>query len=358
MPGLGETLFDLTQMRRAREGSPQPAPSSPVLVAMTPSGRNPGGLRVRTYVPPGLPPGAPLVVVLHGCAQTAAGYDHGAGWSTLAERHGFALLFPEQDGGNNPNLCFNWFQQEDVTRGRGEALSICEMIGQMLATYKLGPSRVYINGLSAGGAMTAAMLACYPELFAGGAIIAGLPYGAASGVQQAMEAMHSLRSRTPREWGDLVRAASPHRGVWPPVQVWHGGADGTVRHGASEELLKQWADVHGVQEPAFSDQVDGARHQVWIGGGGAGRARKLFHRWPGARDAAAHRGRGPGPGDRVRGAAHDRGRHQLDLADRTLVGAADASRAPPSCRAAGSGPDRLGHHTARCVSARWSKAWR
>src|SRR4028119_213117 len=71
-------------------------------------GRNPGNLRARIYLPDHLPAGAPLVVVLHGCTQNAAGYDEGSGWSRLADRHGFAVLFPEQQRSNNPNLCFKW----------------------------------------------------------------------------------------------------------------------------------------------------------------------------------------------------------------------------------------------------------
>ena len=82
------------------------------------------------YVPADLPPRAPLVVVLHGCTQTAGGYDAGTGWSTLAERFGFALLLPEQKRANNPNTCFTWFSPGDTTRDRGEALSIRQMIEQ------------------------------------------------------------------------------------------------------------------------------------------------------------------------------------------------------------------------------------
>ena len=117
-----------------------------------------------------------LVVVLHGCGQTAAAYDFGTGWSTLAKRYGFALLMPEQQGANNANTCFNWFNPGDVARGRGEAASIRQMVARMVADHKIDPRRIYVTGLSAGGAMTSVMLATYPEVFAGGAIIAGLPY--------------------------------------------------------------------------------------------------------------------------------------------------------------------------------------
>ncbi|GAC1478637.1 MAG: PHB depolymerase family esterase [Acetobacteraceae bacterium] len=236
-------------------------PGRLTLVAAT--GSNPGALRMLEYVPPGLPAGAPLVVVLHGCTQNAAAYDHGAGWSTLADRHGFALLFPEQERANNPNLCFNWFQSGDVTRDHGEVLSIREMVAQMIAAHGLSPERVYVTGLSAGGAMTSAMLATYPEVFAAGAIIAGLPYGAADGMQQALEAMYQVRQRDRLEWGDAVRAASPHQGPWPRVQVWQGDADATVRQGNADELLKQWADVHGLDGEPVTDRVDGALHAAW-----------------------------------------------------------------------------------------------
>lgn len=87
-------------------------------------GSNPGALRARRHIPEGLPEGASSVVVLHGCTQTAADYDYGSGWSRLADRHGFALLFPEQRRSNNATLCFNWFVPGDIRRDAGEALSI------------------------------------------------------------------------------------------------------------------------------------------------------------------------------------------------------------------------------------------
>ncbi len=138
-------------------------------------GTNPGALKMFAYVPEPLPRASALVVVLHGCGQTAAGYDFGTGWSTLAKRYGFALLMPEQQAANNANTCFNWFNPGDVARGRGEAASIRQMVARMVADHNIDPRRIYITGLSAGGAMTSVMLATYPEVFAGGAIIAGLP---------------------------------------------------------------------------------------------------------------------------------------------------------------------------------------
>ena len=228
-------------------------------------GSNPGNLRMFGYRPPTLADNPALVVVLHGCTQTAAGYDLGAGWSTLADRYGFALLLPEQQRSNNPNGCFNWFQPEHSRRNQGEPLSIRQMIEKSVVDHGIDRRRVFVTGLSAGGAMTSNMLACYPEVFAGGAIVAGLPYGAATNVQQAYESMFQSPSRSGREWGDLVRKASSHRGPWPRVSVWHGNADTTVIPSNAIEILKQWTEVHGLPlSPSVKTRVDGFPREVWI----------------------------------------------------------------------------------------------
>jgi poly(hydroxyalkanoate) depolymerase family esterase len=203
-------------------------------------------------------------VVLHGCGQDAAGYDHGAGWSTLAKRFGFALLMPQQQEINNANTCFNWFNPDDTARDKGEAGSIRRMIAKMAYDHQIHPRRIYITGLSAGGAMTMAMLANYPDVFAAGAVIAGLPFGIAGNVREALTGMMSSTSRPARELGDLVRNASEHRGPWPKLSVWHGSDDRTVHPGNADEIVKQWLDLHGLPETAMSEsKVDGYPRQVW-----------------------------------------------------------------------------------------------
>ena len=256
--GLAELVTQKLELRRP------PASVESPLVPVGDFGSNPGALLAWSFVPPGLVPGAPLVVVLHGCTQNAAGYDLGAGWSALATRHGFALLYAEQTRSNNPNLCFNWFQPADVARTGGEAESITQMTSHMVATHRLNPVRVGITGLSAGGAMAAAMLATYPELFQGGAIIAGLPYGAADTVGTAFQAMAGRVTASPAAWGDRVRPAAP-LGRWPTVQIWQGAADTTVRPPVADELVKQWTNVHGLPDaPTRRDIVDGAAHEAWL----------------------------------------------------------------------------------------------
>jgi len=233
-------------------------------------GANPGNLRMFSYMPAGHELHPALVVVLHGCGQTAADYDRGAGWSTLADRYGFALLMPEQQRSNNPGACFNWFHPDDTRRGRGEAASIFQMVQTMITDNRVDPRRVFVTGLSAGGAMTSVMLACYPDVFAAGGIIAGLPYGAAANVQQAFESMFQCPSRPPEEWAELVRLALPkYRGPWPRVSVWHGNADRTVIPSNASEILKQWTSLHGLPlTPSLEGVVDNHPRQAWVSGSG------------------------------------------------------------------------------------------
>jgi poly(hydroxyalkanoate) depolymerase family esterase len=248
---------------------PSPAPRRPAVVAggdplhdFTAAFANPGALRLRTFVPAGLAAGAPLVVVLHGCTQTAAGYDRAAGWSLLAAAAGFALLFPEQVRANNGNGCFNWFEPADTRRGGGEVASIANGVAAMVRQHRLDPSRVFVTGLSAGGAMANACLAAYPDVFAGGAIIAGLPFGAANGVGPAMAAMAHPAALGGPALGDRVREASTFSGPWPRVSVWHGGADRTVSRDNGVAVAAQWADVHQALPGRDGDRL------VWRNAGG------------------------------------------------------------------------------------------
>src|SRR6478735_10387940 len=142
-------------MRRARRADLR-------LQELASFGSNPGRLKAWFYAPPGLTR-VPLVVALHGCTQSAAGYDTGTGWSGLAEAHGFAVLLPEQQRANNANLCFNWFEPGNARRRTGEPLSIAQMIDALVERGIVDPGRVFVTGLSAGGAMTSIMLASYPE---------------------------------------------------------------------------------------------------------------------------------------------------------------------------------------------------
>jgi len=271
---LGNTIATLARYRRQWAATLQtvagprarPEHASVVpdhLKEVTGFGSNPGALRMFTHVPAKFASPRSLVVVLHGCTQSAVSYDIGAGWSTLADRHGFALLLPEQTAANNPKTCFNWFQPGDTARDRGEALSIRQMIERMIVDHGIDRGRVFITGLSAGGGMTSAMLAVYPDVFAAGAIIAGLPYRTAGNVQQAFESMFQGRVRSPQEWGDEVRLGSKHRGPCPRVSVWHGDLDATEKPINADNIVQQWTNVHGIASDPKTEMVDGYRRQVW-----------------------------------------------------------------------------------------------
>ena len=227
-------------------------------------GANPGNLRMFAYAPEHMPPEAPLVIALHGCTQTSDEYDHGTGWSSLADSLGFAVVYPQQQPANNPKNCFSWFLPGDIARGRGEALSIREMVEHAIATFAADRRKVFVTGLSAGGAMASVMLATYPEVFAGGAIIAGLPYGCASNVQQAFEAMFTEQGHAAQALGDRVRAASRHRGPWPKISIWHGTSDPIVKPFNGEDIIRQWTNVHGLSNsPSYQELIGSHTRRIW-----------------------------------------------------------------------------------------------
>jgi poly(hydroxyalkanoate) depolymerase family esterase len=266
MRNLSDTIARLAARNVMPQGS---APVATRLSPLPDFGSNPGQLKGWCYVPEALPAGAPLVVVLHGCTQTAAGYDQGSGWSELAEREGFALLYPEQQRANNPNLCFNWFVPGDISRDGGEALSIRQMISRMIADLEIDPARVFVTGLSAGGAMTSVMLATYPDLFAGGAVIAGLPFGCAATMPEAFDRMRGAGLPADAVLASRVQAAAAHDGRWPLLSVWHGTADATVALANMDALVGQWRALQDLPvAPSGTEQVHGHTRRIWSDGDG------------------------------------------------------------------------------------------
>lgn len=264
-------------------------------------GSNPGELRMLTYAPPNLPRKPALVVVLHGCAQNAAAYDLGSGWSQLADRHGFMLLFPQQRRRNNANMCFNWFVPEDVAHEGGELQSIHQMIEHVVRERSIDRKRVFATGLSAGGCMAAALLARHPSMFAGGAIIAGMPFGAAGTLKDALNTMFKAPMVDKAELGRRLRAASTHTSPWPRISIWHGSADTTVHPANADHLLAQWLDVHGLPSaPMFTDVADGHPRYGWWDKGGntvveTFAIRDMAHGAPLASASGDHRYGQPGP---------------------------------------------------------------
>jgi poly(hydroxyalkanoate) depolymerase family esterase len=207
-------------------------------------GSNPGNLLMNFYLPDSLKQ-AKLVVVLHGCSQTAKQCATQTGWNDLADKHGFALLYPEQQIINNISNCFNWFNADDLDTISGETASIKNMILWMKYRYQL--DTVCITGLSAGAAMANSVMVNFPELIHKGALFAGGPYGAAKNLGEAPKAMAGNVNKTPAEWAALARAARPgYTGTYPQIAIFQGDADYTVDKQNAKELVKQWTALHGV----------------------------------------------------------------------------------------------------------------
>lgn len=229
------------------------------LADVTGFGSNPGALCARLYLPENLPAGAALVVVLHGCTQSAA-----FRLVATCDRTRIAVLFPEQQRANNANLCYNWFVPGDIARDGGEALSIRQMIEAVVVAHDLDRRSIFITGLSAGGAMAAVMLAAYPEVFAGGAIIAGLAYGSAASIPEAFDRMRGHGGPSPAGLQRLLREASSHSGPWPKIAVWQGSADNTVVPANADAIVAQGKGVHGVAKmPAHTEKARVQTRQVW-----------------------------------------------------------------------------------------------
>lgn len=216
-------------------------------------GTNPGSLNMYTYIPNGITGPAPLVIAMHGCTQSATIYAAQTGWNKLADLHKFYVVYPEQIAANNSSKCFNWFDATDVNKNQGEALSIKQMVDYMIANHTIDPSAIFATGLSAGAAMTVVMLADYPEIFAKGAVMAGLPYKAATSSFNAYTAMNGGVTKTPTQWGDLVRNQNlSYTGTLPHMAIFHGTQDFTVNVANATELIKQWTNVNGADQTVDS----------------------------------------------------------------------------------------------------------
>lgn len=203
---------------------------------------NPGNLNAYVHEPFKKPTGnMPLVLVLHGCNQTAADIALGSGWNELADSLGFLVLYPEQKTTNNLFRCFNWFLKDDQEKDKGEMASIRQMMWYAIAHYPVDPSRVYIYGVSAGAAMSVNFMACYPDKLKSGAILAGTAY---KQVDQPMKSFAEMRQPTSFP-EDVLRQRlysqdSLYTGEFPQLIVVHGTGDKVVNYGNGEVLVKQW----------------------------------------------------------------------------------------------------------------------
>jgi poly(hydroxyalkanoate) depolymerase family esterase len=174
----------------------------------------------------------PLLVMLHGCTQGPADFAAGTRMNSLAERHGFLVVYPAQDANANASKCWNWFRPEDQVRDRGEPAIIAGITRQITKDYKVAERRIFVAGLSAGAAMAVVLGRTYAELYAAIGCHSGLPYAAASDVASAFRAMRAGSGSAP----SLESGADA-----PPVPtiVFHGDSDQTVNSCNGAVVVRQ-----------------------------------------------------------------------------------------------------------------------
>ncbi|MDP2165970.1 MAG: PHB depolymerase family esterase [Hydrogenophaga sp.] len=204
--------------------------------------------------------GLPLVVMLHGCTQSADDFAAGTQMNRLADEHGFLVVYPEQASGANASRCWNWFRAEDQVRGAGEPALLAGLVQAVVAEHPVDPARVYVAGLSAGAAMALVLGETYPELFAAVGAHSGLPYAAAHDIPSALAAM---KGRGVMGRGHLPGTPDdPRRHAMQPVPVivFHGDRDHTVQHSNGEHIVQQAARAHAAGLSARTEEGQGRRY--------------------------------------------------------------------------------------------------
>jgi poly(hydroxyalkanoate) depolymerase family esterase len=194
-----------------------------------------GSLTYKGYVPSSYKSGTavPLVVALHGCTQSADDFRQLTHWDTLAEAKGFIVVFPEQSTDRNQLKCWNFYQQADMQRGSGEPSLIAGVTQWVQQHYTVDAHRTYVNGLSAGGAMSSVMAATYPDLYAAAGIGSGCEYAATA-------ACAGYQGADPAQAANQAYQAMGQYHRPMPVIVFQGDQDTTVPPINAQQIVQQW----------------------------------------------------------------------------------------------------------------------
>ncbi len=239
-------------------------------------------LRYKLYVPPGHRGRAlPLVVMLHGCTQDPDDFAAGSGMNDRARVQNFFVLYPAQAQEANPQRCWNWFKRDHQHRGSGEPALLASVTRKIIKQYCIDPRRVYVAGLSAGGAMADILASAYPDIFAAAGVHSGLPCGAATSVAGAFSAMKGGGSRSqPPENTQAARSSVP-------TIVFHGDQDPTV-HPRNGELVVA-AVLRDMDNPSVDTNKEiELRFTQGVAEGGRGYSRSIYQRNIGDEVVAEH----------------------------------------------------------------------
>jgi len=220
------------------------------LVEVKNYGTNPGKIKMFLHEPKVAKHSSlkkPIVIVLHGCSQSAEGVSKQTYWNLLADKYGFYVVYPQQNLINNPSLCFNWFSSEDTQKNQGESHSIKEMLNYMTNNYPIDEYRVFVYGVSAGAAMSVVLMANYPEIIDGGAILAGGPFMPELTHLQRLDLMFSPEENTAEKLGNPIKKLnSGFTGNYPRVVIIQGKNDLVVNPKNADLLIKQWSFLHNI----------------------------------------------------------------------------------------------------------------
>ncbi|MFI8531275.1 PHB depolymerase family esterase [Streptomyces aquilus] len=230
--------------------------SAASLTEVTDFGSNPGNLRMYVYRPDSAPARPAVVVAVHYCTGTGPTFYANSEFAGLADQYGFIVVYPDA---NVSGQCFDVSSPQALRHdGGSDPTSIAQMVRYTLRNMNADPGRVYVTGVSSGAMTTNVLLGDYPDLFKAGSAFMGVPFGCfatTDGSGWNTDCATGKITKTPQEWGDLVRGAYPgYTGPRPRMQLWHGTEDEALYYPNLGEEIKQWTNVLGVsQTPVLTD---------------------------------------------------------------------------------------------------------
>jgi poly(hydroxyalkanoate) depolymerase family esterase len=238
----------------------------------------------------------PLIVMLHGCTQSADDFAAGTGMNAMGEAHACFVAYPVQPRSANGSNCWNWFRPKNQQRGRGEPSLIAGIASQIMADFAIDRRRVYVAGLSAGGAAAAVLGATYPDIFAAVGVQSGLACGAARNIPSALTAMRHGRAADSN--GSLLSPGYSGNGMHVPTIVFHGDRDRTVHPRNGDQVIEQSrargnargrmasqrgriVGGHSYTQTSYLDSRDQTLHEMWV-------VHEAGHAWSGGSPAGSH----------------------------------------------------------------------